>query len=73
MFTVTRQSGLVLANEPCTAWRLVMATSPGAQTSGTACGSRSVPAAATMRGDVGLAHAGASPGTTQSPLAGVQP
>ena len=38
----------MLANEPCTAWRLVIATSPGAQTSGTASGRRSEPAAATI-------------------------
>ena len=38
------------------AWRLVMATSPGAQTSGTASGSRSVPAASTQRLDVDLAQ-----------------
>ena len=39
MFTVTRQSALVLANEPWRSCRLLMTTSPGAQIIGTAPGS----------------------------------
>ena len=51
---------------------VVMATSPGSQSSGTAAGRRSEPAAATMA----LMSARPSrwlPGTTQSPLAALQP
>ena len=72
MFTVTRQSALVLANEPWTAWRFVMATSPGLHTSGTASGSRSVPAAATLA-LMSTLPIRCEPGTTHRPLAGVQP
>jgi hypothetical protein len=61
-----------LAKEPWTAWRFVMATSPGAQTIGTASGSRSEPAAATIP-RMSARRTACDPGTTQTPLAGVQP
>ena len=69
---VTRGSGLVLANEPWIAWRLVMATSPGSHTSGTASGSRSEPAASTIALMSALPRRW-EPGTTHRPLAAVQP
>ena len=72
MFTVTRQSSLVFANEPWSTWRLLMTTSPGAQTMGTASGSRSVPASATFA-LMSTLPARCVPGTTHTPFAGVQP
>jgi hypothetical protein len=69
--TVTRTSSLVFANEQCSAWRLHIATSPGAQTSGTASGSRSDPAAATNA--LMSAFARCDPGTTHKPFAALQP
>ena len=62
----------MLANEPCTAWRLVTATSPGAHTSGTASGRRSEPHAATIA-LMSTLPIRCEPGTTHSPLADVHP
>ena len=72
MFTVTRHSSLVFANELWSTWRLLMTTSPGAQTIGTASGSRSVPAFATITLMSTLPRRWV-PDTTHTPFAGVQP
>ena len=63
---------LVLAKEPCRVWRLVIATSPGAQIIGTASGSLSLPAAVT-RALMSILPRRCEPGTTQTPFAGVDP
>ena len=57
MFTVTRHSSLVFANEPWSTWRLLMTTSPGAQTIGTGVRQPLGPPLRHHRLDVHLAEA----------------
>ena len=72
MLIVTRGFGVVLANEPCRHWRFVMPTSPGAQMSGTASGSRSEPHAATIA-LMSIRPITCEPGSTHSPFAASHP
>jgi hypothetical protein len=70
--TVTRRSGDVLANEPCTSWRLEMITSPGPEIIGTASRMRSDPLAST-NARTSTARWTWLPGSAHTPLPGVLP